>query len=211
MKSVGKLLRLGLAIFLLTWVYVIGLDLFLRQTGETPTSDVIVTLGADVFPDGQLTPSGLARLDQTLSLPRGPLTRFVTTGGFIQNRPSFGLRGAAYLEKNGIPAAQICTQAKSKSTFQDAYYAAECLQGTPPITLVTQATHMPRAFLTFRLMGFSEITPSLAAPPRDGTPKWLYHTTREVLAIWFNLARYPAYLAAKRIGLPLETQLRLLA
>ncbi len=65
------------------------------------------------------------------------------------------------LEQEGIPASMLWTEERSRSTHENAVWAAEILRhhGVARIALVVDATSMPRAAASFRKLGI-EVWPA---------------------------------------------------
>jgi uncharacterized SAM-binding protein YcdF (DUF218 family) len=72
--------------------------------------------------------------------------------------------GRRVLEEKGVPPAMILTEGRSKSTYENALYAAAILRtrGISRIALVTEAHHMRRAEAAFRRQGLT-VTPAPCA------------------------------------------------
>ena len=72
-----------------------------------------------------------------------------------QGGEAFSVTMQKVLEAEGVPESQIGIEAKSRSTHENAAYAAEVLKGRGigRVVLVTEASHMPRAERCFRKQG----------------------------------------------------------
>ena len=139
-------------------------------TGTSTTSGVdgLVVLGGGVRnPSGrapELAENSIVRVVCTAALYHrdGPLPIVVTGGS-----PS-GRRGAAVaplmgelLELLDVDARDIIIERESRNTFENARETARILRerGLRRVTLVTEATHMPRSVMSFRAQGV-EVAPS---------------------------------------------------
>jgi uncharacterized SAM-binding protein YcdF (DUF218 family) len=101
---------------------------------------------------------------------------------------------------NKVPPEAILIEPRAESTYTNALYTAEMLRaaGVSKIVLVTDATHMPRAHLTFRKQGLDVV----AAPCEfrtlrfgEGLSDYLPSTTAisqndDVLHEWVGLIWY---------------------
>lgn len=77
----------------------------------------------------------------------------ITAGHFDKTRPSEALYLSQRLTALGIPAADIITEGRSRSTFENAAYTRskmDSMQLKPPYVLITSAMHMRRAMHTFQ-------------------------------------------------------------
>jgi uncharacterized SAM-binding protein YcdF (DUF218 family) len=73
------------------------------------------------------------------------------------------------LEEWGVPESAILVETRSKDTEENAFFSRELLaqRGIHRALLVTSASHMPRAFATFRKLGL-DVLPS----PADYSTGW---------------------------------------
>ncbi len=72
-----------------------------------------------------------------------------------QGGEAFAVTMQRLLETAGVPASQAWIEVRSRSTLENAKYAAEVLRarGISRVVLVTEALHMPRAERCFRKQG----------------------------------------------------------
>jgi uncharacterized SAM-binding protein YcdF (DUF218 family) len=76
-------------------------------------------------------------------------------GAGHQGAEAFAVTMLRLLEGEGVPESKIWIEVKSRSTLENAEYAAELLRarGISRVVLVTEAIHMPRAERCFRKQG----------------------------------------------------------
>ena len=55
----------------------------------------------------------------------------------------------------GIPKTSIILEKKSKNTFENAFYTYQLIGSNGKWGLITSAAHMPRAYNSFKKVGFS--------------------------------------------------------
>ncbi len=151
-----------------------------------------LTLGAAVRPDGTASAAldRRARLAAELYL-QGRVGGILCSGGVVANPPSEASLIAAICREQGVPEAALTIEDRSTSTAENMRCARPILDrmGSPPVILVTDAWHLPRARLAARRLGLR--LAGSAAPDRRG-PKRLRRIAREALALiwyWLTLRR----------------------
>jgi uncharacterized SAM-binding protein YcdF (DUF218 family) len=151
-------------------------------------ADVIVVLGCAVRGDAA-SQALVRRMDCAIALFRsGVAPRLLLSGGGGRQRPeAAAMRNLALA--GGVPAAAILTESASRNTNENASFTARLMRdkGIASLVLVSEAYHLPRAWLLFRAAGLA-IT-SVAHPPPLGLlrewPLWL----REGAALAVSLMR----------------------
>ncbi len=135
--------------------------------GAAPTGIIVLGGGVDETISArrgtiELTPAG-ARLTEAMALARRfPQAQLVYTGG------SGKLGGGKHTEaefarqlwlEDGVPAAQMRFEDRSRTTFENAEFTRAMLRPRPGERwiLLTSAEHMPRAMGAFRQIGFAVI------------------------------------------------------
>jgi uncharacterized SAM-binding protein YcdF (DUF218 family) len=145
----------------------------------------LVLLGCRVVGPAALSPTSRRRAERTLQAFREGLTGHILTCGGKAWR---GVREAdalrAYLVERGVPAHAIERELWSRSTRQNAHYAAELLlpRGIRKIGLVTCDWHLPRAARCFEGAGF-EVEQLPAVTPAVTLGAELRRATRERVAL----------------------------
>jgi uncharacterized SAM-binding protein YcdF (DUF218 family) len=133
-----------------------------------PEGDVIVLLGGgayDVVPDfsGIGAPSGemMGRIITAVRLQRRLHIPIVVSGGAVfKDRKAEAPIVKRFLVDLGVPEQKIITEEKSRDTIENARYTVKICEAkrySRPL-LVTSASHMKRAVLSFRNAGM-EVTP----------------------------------------------------
>ncbi len=134
---------------------------------DKPEGDVIVVLGGgirDGVPD--LTGKGApledalprivaaARLQKRLGLP------VIASGGTVFSRESEASVMKRFLVDLGVPEDKIIPESKSRDTYENALYTKEICEkmGFKRPILITSATHMRRAVMSFEKVGLP-VTP----------------------------------------------------
>lgn len=133
----------------------------------------LVLLGCRVTGPAALSPTSARRAERALQAFRdGTGSHILACGG----KTWAGVREAdalsAYLVERGVPAHAIEREVWSRSTRQNAHYAAELLlpRGVRRIGLVTCDWHLPRAQRSFIGAGFEvEALPSFTPASSLGT------------------------------------------
>jgi uncharacterized SAM-binding protein YcdF (DUF218 family) len=103
---------------------------------------------------------------------------------------------ADYARTRGVPEQAMVVEPNSESPLQNALFTLPMLDNPASVILVSDAFHLPRSWISFKLVGARDIT--LVATSSRADAAW---KRRETLAIWFNLARFPVYLAADALGI----------
>jgi uncharacterized SAM-binding protein YcdF (DUF218 family) len=145
----------------------------------------LVLLGCRVIGPAALSPTSARRAERALQAFRdGVSGHLLACGG----KAWHGVREAdalsAYLVERGVPAHAIERERYSRSTRQNAHYAAELLlpRGTRRIGLVTCDWHMPRALRCFEGAGF-EVEPLPSFTPAVTVRAELKRALREHVAL----------------------------
>lgn len=159
---------------------------YAQQGIETlPAADAAVVLGGGVrgAPPGWSYPDLGRAADRVWHAARlyhaGKVPRIIVSGGGL---PWLGERGAEadamrrLLADLGVPPEVVLTEARSRTTRENALFTAEILgeEAIERVLLVTSALHMPRALASFRAVGVDampavtdfEVMPEPAHPIR---------------------------------------------
>lgn len=197
------LLALGwllLALFPLERLYLSPLERRFPAAGLPERIDGILVLGGGVSvgrEGGQtayrLTAISLARTLAAADLARRhPEARVLLTGGlgaWRQEGPSEAALMAEILTTLGLPCERLLLEEESRTTWENARYAASLAPPQPEETwvLVTSAFHMPRALGAFRAAGWSPLAYPVA--PQAGGRGWLDFRVRPLGSLqWLELA-----------------------
>jgi uncharacterized SAM-binding protein YcdF (DUF218 family) len=157
-------------------------------------ADAIVCLGGEIDDVGRIGPYSSARADRCVELyhaGHAPVIAFTGAGRLDYTRDvaqQMADRARAAL----VPEEAIITDPKARSTLQNALFTPPLLSKTDHIILVTDGYHLPRSWVSFKLAGAQRVTLIASqTKPRSAD------LSRETVAIWFNLLRYPLYLVAQ--------------
>lgn len=151
-----------------------------RLRDASPPHATVVVLGAAQY-SGHPSPAFKRRLDHALALYQsGKIQRIVVTGGRRLGDPySEGEVGVHYLQAEGVPAAVLLAETRSRTTIENLRNARTYLPPNTPITLVTDEAHAPRALGLARALG---IDANASPSPLSKNPDWRY-LYREKLAL----------------------------
>jgi uncharacterized SAM-binding protein YcdF (DUF218 family) len=145
----------------------------------------LVLLGCRVLGPGALSPPGQRRALRAKSALHSGLTRqIVACGGKAWNGVRETDALCAFLMEQGVPELALERESNSRSTRQNAHYAAALLlpRGQRRIWLVTCDWHMPRALRSFEGAGFQpEPLPAHCPPIPMG--KVLLRSAREQVCL----------------------------
>jgi len=147
----------------------------------------LVLLGCRVDGPVALSPPARRRaLRAANALQAGLTNRIVACGGKAWNGVRETDALCAFLIEQGVPEAALERESNSRSTRQNAHYAAEQLipRGLRRIWLVTCDWHMPRALRCFEGAGFQpEPLPALSPPIAIRAGLYRYARERVCLAL----------------------------
>lgn len=203
----GRVIFAGVALWAMTLVGVaIGAAVLSRPALLPGPADAILCLGAGVSRgDPRLPDAASARRARACAALQGagvaPVVIF--TGAGLPGHSAADAMAASARTAGLAPEAALI-EAQARSTVQNAAFSRPLLpQGARRVVLVSDAFHLPRAAVIFRLAGYGEI--ALHAAPGQGTAaekralgRWML---RESVAIWVNLGRGAAYVAGGALGI----------
>ncbi len=89
-----------------------------------------------------------------------------------------------------LPASAALIEPAARSTLQNALFSLALLPEDARIILVSDGYHLPRSWVSFKLMGVRSVELAPAGG-QDSVEVW--EILREGAAIWFNLLRGGAY------------------
>ncbi len=154
--------------------------------------DVIIVMGAAVWPGGQPSPALRRRtLHAVQALRAGRGTRLLVTGGLGKYPPAEAHVMQQLARQAGVPPACIVLEEQGTSTFRSAIHCARLLRqyGWSSALLVTDRYHMPRALMVFRSLGIQALGSAPVGGRYSGRlwKEW-YYRARELLAFaWYIL------------------------
>lgn len=113
----------------------------------------------------------------------------------------------------GLPRDAGLVEPQALSTIQNAEFSLALIPGARRIVIVSDAFHLPRSWLIFRIFGMEDVSvyateagfgTAAADPMERGMVQW---TLREATAIWFNAWRGLVYLVGGAVGVDHDTRI----
>lgn len=155
--------------------------------------DVIVVLGAAVWPEGKPSPSLARRTRHAARLfHEGVAKRLILSGGVKRHSPAEAVVMREIALREGVPLGSIILDDRARNTIATARNCAAIMtqQGMRTAVVVTDGFHMPRALLIFRWLGI-EATGSAPARARRQAPSasLMAHSLREIIAAPWTVLR----------------------
>ncbi len=196
LSGTGILALLGVVLFAWLWVQI---DRF-GQVDRARRADVIVVLGARVWPSGRPSDALTRRTLHAVKLYQEGLAAAIVCSGGLGTHPPTEAQAAARLAMDqGVPPEAIVLEEKGHSTEESAFFASDIMraQGWQRAIVVSDAYHLWRANLLFGKVGVKAY-PSPAHDERYPLLKraYLYHLGREVVAVvWYHVKSW--------LGLPI--------
>jgi uncharacterized SAM-binding protein YcdF (DUF218 family) len=196
LSGTGILALLGMVLFAWLWVQV---DRF-GQVDRARRADVIVVLGARVWPSGRPSDALARRTLHAVKLYREGLAAIIVFSGALGTHPPTEAQAAARLAMDqGVSPEAIVLEEKGHSTEESAFFVSEIMRawGWQRAIVVSDAYHLWRAKLLFGRAGV-EAYPSPAHDERYPLSRraYLYHLGREVVAVaWYYVKSW--------LGLPI--------
>lgn len=168
-------------------------SLLQRRKQAPPLSyDVIVVLGAAVWPGGQPSPALQRRVLHAVDLlQRGYAPHLLVTGGVGKHPPTEAEVMQRLAVAHGIPRVSIVLEEQATSTFESAWRCRDMLRqrGWSRVLIVTDRLHLPRALVAFRSVGIRAVGSAAPGKPARGLSKRVYYCLREGLALAWYLGR----------------------
>ena len=150
-----------------------------RTVGEV---NVLLVLGAQVRPDGSLSKSLRARLDEALRYSETQsIDRWIVSGGRGHDEPLAEADAMAhYLIERGVPDERIIRERESTSTLENMEKSAPLVPPDARLGVVTNDFHLARSRYYAKRVGLSPLM--IGAPTPDAIR--LQATVREMAALW---------------------------
>jgi uncharacterized SAM-binding protein YcdF (DUF218 family) len=205
----------GLVLWAATFMAVlVASALWPREREPERPADAIVCLGAGMVDDTSLLPDNASTRRATTCAAlqvAGSAPVIVFTGAGNPVRSAAEAMAEVALAA-GVPEGAILVEPDAHSTIQNAANALALLpERTERIVIVSDAFHLPRSRVIFRLMGAREVATVAAGEPPEGAAvegrSTLWWVLRESVAIWFNAARGLAYVAGGLAGVDHATRI----
>ena len=210
-KVLGRILSLVLAAWAVTFLVVLAVQFFWPER-PTPdaSADAIVCLGAGMSNRGWELPDdrSLQRARSCaalLELGAAPVAVFTGYGHHVS---SAGAAMADAARAAGAPTSAVIVETEAKSTLQNADLSLRLLpEGADHVIVVSDAYHLPRAWIIFRLMGFDEVVLRRVPAEHQVAPPGMRIYAREAFALWFNAGRLVVYWAGGIAGVDHVTRM----
>ena len=165
------------------------------------TYDVIVVLGAAVWPGGQPSPTLQRRVMHAVDLmQQGYAVYLLVTGGMGHYPPTEAEVMQRLAVAHGISSQCVLREEQATSTFESALLCCDILRqhGWSRVLLVTDRYHLPRALLAFHSCGIRAVgSATTGKPARHLRQRWHYYL-REWLALPWYLVRAVPVLRRRR-------------
>jgi uncharacterized SAM-binding protein YcdF (DUF218 family) len=196
LSGMGILALLGVVLFAWLWVQI---DRF-GQVDRARRADVIVVLGARVWPSGRPSDALARRTLHAVKLYQEGLAAAIICSGGLGTHPPTEAQAAARLAMDqGVPSEAIVLEDKGHSTEESAFFVSEIMhaRGWQRAIVVSDAYHLWRANLLFGQAGV-EAYPSPAHDERYPLRRrvYFYQLGREVVAVaWYYVKSW--------LGLPI--------
>jgi uncharacterized SAM-binding protein YcdF (DUF218 family) len=166
----------------------------LQQHRQPPpiAYDVIVVLGAAVWPGAQPSPALRRRVLHAVDLlQRGYAPHLLVTGGVGKHPPAEAAVMQRLAVAHGVPRASIVLEDQATSTFESAWRCRDMLwqRGWSHVLIVTDRYHLTRALLAFRSVGIRAVGSAVPGKPARRLWQRLSYYLRERLALAWYLGR----------------------
>jgi uncharacterized SAM-binding protein YcdF (DUF218 family) len=167
--------------------------MFQRHKQTVPLSyDVIVVLGAAVWPGGRPSPMLRRRVLHAVDLlQRGYAPHLLVTGGVGKYSPAEAEVMQRLAVAHGIPHSSIVLEDQATSTFESAWRCRDVLwqHGWSRVLIVTDRYHLTRALLAFRSVGVRAVGSAVPGKPARRLWQRWHYCLRERLALAWYLGR----------------------
>jgi uncharacterized SAM-binding protein YcdF (DUF218 family) len=162
-----------------------------HQAVFTSPCEVIIVLGAAVWPEGQPSPALRRRVAHAVqAFHTGQGRRLLMTGGLGRYAPAEAHVMRQLALAAGVPDACILLEDQATSTFQSALRCTAILRqhGWSTALLVTDRYHLRRALFVFRSCGIQ----AYGSPPqghlysRKRWKRWYYRGREACALVWYG-------------------------
>ena len=164
--------------------------------------DVIVVLGAAVWPSGQPSPALQRRILHAVDLlQRGYAAYLLVTGGLGKYPPAEAVVMQSLAVAHGIPPQHILCEDQATSTFASALRCCDILRqrGWSRVLVVTDRYHLPRTLFAFWSCGLHAVGSAAPGKPSRRLRRRWYYYLREGLALpWYLVRAVPILLRRRR-------------
>lgn len=204
-----RIAKVAISIWLATLVSVVAVPLLWQRNAPLPeAADAIVCLGAGML-NGQSSlpgPVSARRAETCAKLHIEGVAPIVIFTGYGHARGTVADAMAGLAHQRGVPTSAILVEPVARSTLQNAAFSKEYLpDGSDRVVLVSDAFHLPRSWLIFRMLGYAEV--DLFAAERSTSASFsedikgdIWWNVRESIVIWVNVGRAIVYWGAGFFG-----------
>jgi uncharacterized SAM-binding protein YcdF (DUF218 family) len=197
-RRFGRLIRAGLLVWLATLLFVLAVQFLWPRTPAAPDpAQAVFCLGAGID-GGAADVSSAGRASTCATLQAAGAAPVVVFTGYGVPTLSAAEAMADVARTAGLAESALLIEPAARSTLQNAAFGLALLDAAPErVVVVSDAFHLPRAWVIFRVFGVPDV--ALRATRPDATPDlttMLRWCLRESVAIWFNVARLGVYAAA---------------
>lgn len=127
------------------------------ETGQCPSAQAAIVLGARVFPDGRLCDMLADRVATAVDLYKSNrVEKLIMTGDHGREDYDEVNHMRLYAEKLGVPSEDIFMDHAGFNTYDSMYRAREVFLVDSAV-VVTQAFHLPRAVYAARALGLEAV------------------------------------------------------
>ncbi len=185
-----RLFVILLGIFLL-WVLIhSALTILAGLNAEPRVADVAVVLGTRVERSGAPSWRLRERLDRAYELFQDKTVKnIIVSGGLGREGYEEADAMREYLMRRGVPFVNIFVDRDGEDTYETARHAQAIMdtQNFTSAVVVSHYYHLPRAVLTFKRFGITDVSAAAANVPPQWRDTW--NILREFAAFYFYLVR----------------------
>lgn len=170
-----------------------------------PETTAIIVLGAAVWAGGVPSPALQRRIATAAECyHQGRAFSVIGSGGLGRFAPSEAEVIRQQLVAAGVPYEAVLVEDRSKSTFENAQFSIDLMRshGLQGALIVSDGYHLPRAVMTFRMLGL----PARGCPVSRNTPmplrRWIRAVFREAVSLPMYFVRLIGYRAMTRLRPP---------
>ncbi|HET9912187.1 MAG TPA: ElyC/SanA/YdcF family protein [Anaerolineales bacterium] len=150
--------------------------------GQVPSKSVAIVFGAEVRPNGQLSPMLAARVRQAVEAYRaGRVHKILMTGDNSRTDYDEVTAMKRYAVELGVPADVIHLDYAGFSTYESCYRARDIF-GVRDAIVITQGFHLPRAVYTCAHLGIDTVGLETSDRGLYSARTMRRHEVREILA-----------------------------
>jgi uncharacterized SAM-binding protein YcdF (DUF218 family) len=193
-----------------TFLCVLAVQAFWPRMPLDPApAEVIFCLGAGITDGAVADASSAGRATTCAALQAAGVAPLLLFTGAGVPGLSAAEAMADIAREAGVADSAVLVEPHARSTLQNAAFGLALLPEPPSrVLVVSDAFHLPRAWVIFHVLGVPEV--ALRATRSEVTPDvptMLRWCLRESVAIWFNVARLGVYAAAGTLGIDRETRI----